>query len=526
MGHHSAPLSVRVCMCSQCGTRTFRQRRPKRLSSRQPLEGVNVKQHRVQAIRACRHGLAGNGGRRSTHLCTTSHTQHSGGVKQTPAQALSHKLHAAKATASCKFAQLPGFSGAQSHSRDLIVSPIRMRSLRRCPIGRACLDALAFGPVLALCTVRPFSPVAPPAFAAMSYYGQQQQQPQQQGAYAASYPQQQPHYTYAQQPGGVAPGSHAVAPHYGAPQHGSPEYGAPQYGAPQQGAPPYGSAPYPQHASDGDDPEMGVHSPRSGKAGDARSSYRNFMDKAIRRGFIRKVYGLLTVQLAITTAITLLFSMNNDVKHFVQRSPGMLLSAWVLSLVLIIALACCPNVRRKYPINYIALFSFTLVKSYLVGVISSFYDTDIVLLALATTAAVTLALTVFAFQTKYDFTSMGGMLVAGLFVFIMFGFFSIFIRTPLVNVVYAALGVCGRARGDACGCLTPRRAVPCRAGPALLRLHRVRHAAHAGRQAQVFVVSGRIRLCRAQPVPVRAAVRRRRVPCPRSPAILRRAGTL
>ena len=44
----------------------------------------------------------------------------------------------------------------------------------------------------------------------------------------------------------------------------------------------------------------------------------------------------------------------------------------------------------------------------MLGTIATFYTTDAVLMAVGTTAAVTLALTLFAFQTKIDFTGCGG----------------------------------------------------------------------------------------------------------------------
>ena len=45
----------------------------------------------------------------------------------------------------------------------------------------------------------------------------------------------------------------------------------------------------------------------------------------------------------------------------------------------------------------------------MLGTLATFYDTEAVLIAVGITAAVTLALTLFAFQTKIDFTGCGGM---------------------------------------------------------------------------------------------------------------------
>ena len=44
----------------------------------------------------------------------------------------------------------------------------------------------------------------------------------------------------------------------------------------------------------------------------------------------------------------------------------------------------------------------------MLGTVATYYETDAVLMAVGTTAAVVIALTIFAFQTKIDFTGCGG----------------------------------------------------------------------------------------------------------------------
>lgn len=196
------------------------------------------------------------------------------------------------------------------------------------------------------------------------------------------------------------------------------------------------------------------------------SAYLDFANTQIRHGFIRKgastdprhsssscaltlargvahviaVYGLLSMQLGVTLATTLLFIYNSSVKNFVFEHPGLLYSAYALMLVVIIALACCGNVRRQYPTNYILLATFTIATSYLVGTISATYETETVLLALVMTMGVTIGLTVYAFQTKRDFTMMGGFLFSLLFIFIIWGFLQIWYRGPIANTLYAGVG--------------------------------------------------------------------------------------
>merc|ERR1719483_181379 len=57
----------------------------------------------------------------------------------------------------------------------------------------------------------------------------------------------------------------------------------------------------------------------------------------------------------------------------------------------------------------------------MLGTVATFYDVDAVILAVGITAAVTLGLTVFAFQTKIDFTVLGGILFTFLLILIIAG---------------------------------------------------------------------------------------------------------
>ncbi|PIO28389.1 hypothetical protein AB205_0173190 [Aquarana catesbeiana] len=57
--------------------------------------------------------------------------------------------------------------------------------------------------------------------------------------------------------------------------------------------------------------------------------------------------------------------------------------------------------------------------SFMTGTIASFYSTQAVLITLAITAIVTIAVTVFCFQTKVDFTSCAGLFaVLGIVLFV------------------------------------------------------------------------------------------------------------
>eukprot|EP01024_Parvocaulis_polyphysoides_P002177 TRINITY_DN10681_c1_g1_i3.p1 TRINITY_DN10681_c1_g1~~TRINITY_DN10681_c1_g1_i3.p1 ORF type:complete len:251 (+),score=23.54 TRINITY_DN10681_c1_g1_i3:107-859(+) len=155
--------------------------------------------------------------------------------------------------------------------------------------------------------------------------------------------------------------------------------------------------------------------------GDFSASYEQNWEKEVRKGFVRKVFGILSVQLIVTTLISTIFLTVQPIKEYIKSPQGVwaFWLAWVITLVLIIAMACSEDARRKHPTNLMMLGAFTLAESYLVGVISAQFDTELVLLAFGITAAITISLTLFAMQTKYDFTTCGGLLLGLLIGFLL-----------------------------------------------------------------------------------------------------------
>lgn len=160
-----------------------------------------------------------------------------------------------------------------------------------------------------------------------------------------------------------------------------------------------------------------------------------------RNGFIKKVYSILYLQLLVTIGMCALFTSVEGVKNYVQGPNGqaMLITAMVFQFVIMFILICT-NLHKKKPINLVLLFLFTLFLSYTLGVVSSYYDTKVLLYAGGLTFIVTFGLTLFAFQTKYDFTGAGPYLLSFLLVLIFMGIFAIFVKNDIYNLIYAALG--------------------------------------------------------------------------------------
>ncbi|XP_076453208.1 protein lifeguard 1-like [Babylonia areolata] len=183
----------------------------------------------------------------------------------------------------------------------------------------------------------------------------------------------------------------------------------------------------------GSDPEMGPSE-------EGFFNTDSFNEKSVRLGFIRKVYGILFVQILITALMIALFLYVEPIQDYSQQNPWLFIVGMVVTFVILIILACCPNVRRSYPSNLILLAVFTIFEGFLLGAVSSHYEKDEVLMAVGITAVVSLALTIFAFQTKWDFTMFGGLLFVFIIVLICLGFLCLIIQNRYLSLVYASLG--------------------------------------------------------------------------------------
>jgi len=153
----------------------------------------------------------------------------------------------------------------------------------------------------------------------------------------------------------------------------------------------------------------------------SQSGFAGFSEKSIRRSFIRKVYGILFCQLLLTGAIISLIFFHEPLKSYVKRSRTIYWVAFAVMIVCLIAMACCEGVRRKSPTNLIFLGVFTGAEGFMLGTFCAHFEADAILIAVGLTAGVTLGLTLFAFQTKIDFTACGGMLCALLMILCIAG---------------------------------------------------------------------------------------------------------
>lgn len=98
--------------------------------------------------------------------------------------------------------------------------------------------------------------------------------------------------------------------------------------------------------------------------------------------------GLLSVQLAVTAAVSTVLVTVPRAKLLLAQNPWVLLLSMLGSFVMLLALVCSEQARRTHPTNLLLLGAFTVFESLLVGAACATYDTNVVALAFVVTAAV------------------------------------------------------------------------------------------------------------------------------------------
>ena len=154
---------------------------------------------------------------------------------------------------------------------------------------------------------------------------------------------------------------------------------------------------------------------------------------------MRKVYSIVGVQLLLTTAVTAVPLSSKPAQDWMSTNYGVLIAAMVILIVVNCAMICFMKLARTVPINYALLLIFTLCEAYCVACCTIGIEPKYVLAAAGTTTAIVLAVTVFAWFTKSDFTIMGPMFVVLGMTLCMFGLMCFFIHNSVVYNVYCAL---------------------------------------------------------------------------------------
>lgn len=112
----------------------------------------------------------------------------------------------------------------------------------------------------------------------------------------------------------------------------------------------------------------------------------------------------------------------------------------LLIIIVSVLLLCIRKISRTVPLNYILLFTFTLLESYVVSFISSYYETNVVLASLILTIAITVGLTIYAFRLQNDLSYCAASLYSATFGLLVFGIIVWFMGFSFGRTIFSLIG--------------------------------------------------------------------------------------
>ena len=145
--------------------------------------------------------------------------------------------------------------------------------------------------------------------------------------------------------------------------------------------------------------------------------------RSIRMAFVRKVYAILSIQLALTAGLSAVMYLVEPVKIWTLDHYWMMWVAFGVALGTMIPLFF---LKKRYPWNILLLFIFTISMAFLVGMVVITRDLDVILKSVVLTMTVFIGLTFFTIQSKWDFSGMGPFLFTGLILIIGISLVSVF----------------------------------------------------------------------------------------------------
>lgn len=160
----------------------------------------------------------------------------------------------------------------------------------------------------------------------------------------------------------------------------------------------------------------------------------------IRHAFIRKVYGILSVQLLISFSIILATHFVSAFKHVIRAFPILFFISLIGAFALLLIVTCFSSISRRFPWNIYLIFAISALLGICISYSTVYIDTLTLLEAVGLTTVLVLAITIFAFQTRIDFTGLGVYFFVGGLALMVLGIVSIFIRNSIFRLVVAYLG--------------------------------------------------------------------------------------
>jgi len=167
-----------------------------------------------------------------------------------------------------------------------------------------------------------------------------------------------------------------------------------------------------------------------------------YLNIDIQRTFIAKVYTIVWFQLLFTSFFVGLCKLSQGVSDFLlgEWGMGIMFISFNLWICLSVLFFCFSEYIKQYPYNWIFVSTYTLLLTYFTGFISIQNSTQVILLSGGSTLFLFSGLTLYAWQTKIDYTKKGNYLLLSLISLFTLGILNLFLQVQFLHILYPLLG--------------------------------------------------------------------------------------
>ena len=131
------------------------------------------------------------------------------------------------------------------------------------------------------------------------------------------------------------------------------------------------------------------------------------ISNSIYKGFLVKVYGILSAQLLITLFFIFLFQKDSIKSYFLRRpifTIFLILLSAICFFFALFSISANENLGKKVPYNYFILLIITLCMSFICGLFAINYSFPIVFFVVLLTIISSVVITMYAYSTDKDYS--------------------------------------------------------------------------------------------------------------------------
>jgi len=134
---------------------------------------------------------------------------------------------------------------------------------------------------------------------------------------------------------------------------------------------------------------------------------------SIFKGFLVKVYGIISVQLLVTLVVILIFQ-KDSIKEYFLESPGLtgflILFAIAGFTIILLFLAIKRDLSKKVPYNYIFLLLMTIFISLMCALLSLSFSLEVVIFCVCLTAISSIVISIYAYYSTTNWSTIMALL--------------------------------------------------------------------------------------------------------------------